>query len=397
MKEEFEVKKSRGFLKFLLIFIILIGLIGMAMYYFFIIDHPKKIFYEAVSNAIEYASNAISSERKIDEVDSFVTDFNVKGQISISDSELKGLTDIVNKVSLDGQVGVDNLSDEVYLNLIAKYDNEEMGNVSIFANEENEYLKLNNLFDKVIKLETDEDEVKQEETVGATIDDYKKLLSSYLGNFRYILGKAKFDKEYIREDEHFIKKVSIIIEEDMVVDFFNKLKEDEEFVLSYSKIQEMTVEEAIESLEEDKKEMLDDRPECISMYMTLIDNEFLKLEEVYEDSSYVLIKEGKKFVFKEYISGIIKSQGYLLIDNREESNILGINMEDVDEGIILDLSIEYAVNYDEEIGELDISNNVDVSQLTENDLNLILDNFSKQKGIVGLFEDLGLTYEELVA
>ena len=104
-------------------------------------------------------------------------------------------------------------------------------------------------------------------------------------------------------------------------------------------------------------------------------------------------KKGDKYNF-EYVEDYnITLKGYVKINRENNSNLLAINLDLVEEKTIFDITLEYSKKA---LGSelLDTTNAVEYEKITEEEMNKISENITNNKAYRYLVEDIGLLLGE---
>ena len=361
---------------FLLIFLLLI--IGGIAYYYFVLDNPKTIFTTAINKVFDKI-NFEESKR------SGTIDYSLNLNISSPNKEMKDTLDIINKFKLSGTFGIDNNLNE--LNGIINYKDKQLLNYNILVDSgENPavYAKSSDLYDKIIKIELEEDESIDYDT---NINDYKQIVSSIKNALNSSLENANYEKKLVKLNNETVKKISLKIDEEFLVNIYNKLLQDNSFISSYANIKNMTNEEISDLLNKDITDA-EGNNEILNLYLTSFKNEFLKFEYVSDKDSLTITKDNDKYNFDLSESYTSIYQGYVKLTEVNNKNNLTFSISLIEEELNIDANIEYTIDETNKINFMDISDSVNLDELSEEETNKITENIFKNEAFNSLMEDV---------
>lgn len=385
----FSDAKKKSFPIGIVFFLLILVILGGCAYYYFVIDSPKNIFLTAINNKL--------SNIKLDDYEKVSIDFELDTNMMTTDKELVDTFNILNKISLTGNISEDLNNKTAYLKLNALYEEEDLLGMDMYYEKNTVYLKLNNLYDKVIKSDLTEEEISD---MNDSFENYdkelqNKLVSSLKKNITETLKNANYTKEYVELNETYVKKLNLIIDDNLLKDFYNKLLNDDDFIESYSKLVEITESELKEQLEDEIDNIDPDYKLTISLYLSILKNEFTMLELINEDSRIVINKENDEYNYKCYELDIIKFQGYAsLVKNNEKEYELFFSLDAIEEQLNIEFNLDLSYEYDLEIDKLDTSNAKNVDDLTDEDINKILTNITNNKNLNKLITDINALMPE---
>ena len=361
---------------FLLIFLLLI--IGGIAYYYFVLDNPKTIFTTAINKVFDKI-NFEESKR------SGTIDYSLNLNISSPNKEMKDIIDIINQFKLSGNVSIDNNLNE--LNGIINYKDKQLLDYNILVDSgENPavYAKSSDLYDKIIKIELEEDESTDYDT---NINDYKQIVSSIKNALNSSLENANYEKKLVKLNNETVKKISLKIDEEFLVNIYNKLLQDNSFISSYANIKNMTNEEISDLLNKDITDA-EGNNEILNLYLTSFKNEFLKFEYVSDKDSLTITKDNDKYNFDLSESYTSIYQGYVKLTEVNNKNNLTFSISLIEEELNIDANIEYTIDETNKINFMDISDSVNLDELSEEETNKITENIFKNEAFNSLMEDV---------
>lgn len=366
------------------IFVILIMLlIGGCIYYYLIIDSPKNIFTTILKNNL--------NEIKIDDTKykTISLDFSLETNIITNNKEYIETVDLLNKFALSGNLSEDLNEKLIYTNLNFFYESEDLINLEAYYEKNNTYFNIDKLYDKIIKVELEKTESSNinNSFENYDIEDREKSISSLKENVYKTLNNANYKKEYVKHNDTFVKKITLIIDKETQEYLLNNLISDNDFIESYSKLEGITKNELKESLKNTIKN-LEDNEIKISLYLSILENKFIMAELLSEEYRLTLTKENNEYHYKYYENSIIKYQGYISLENNENNNKILFTIDDVEEQLNIEFNLDMTYEYDAEINKLDITNTKDYKTLTDTDYNNILEKITNDKNLNKLYKDI---------
>ena len=368
-----------------------IALIGGVGYYYFVIDNPKNIFLSAVSNSLEKFNY-----QKQDKIN---YEFSLDTNINTTKKEYIDIVNILEKIALTGKGSLDLKDKKNYSELTTYYQSEKLLNINTYYENDNYlYFESKDLFDKVIKIknETEESNDKNDndnnKDLSIKLSDIEQLVNSLKEILKDVLKNAAYQKEYVDLSETKVKKVTLIIDKELSEKFYNELLDSKEFMKSYSKIMGIDIYEAKKEIQ-DNINKLDNEVEKVSLYLTILDNKFIMFEDIYKKERITITKDNNAYNYKIYNDSIIEYQGYIELEKTNNEYQISFEYDDIKEEIGIVLNVDLSLDYNKDIEVMNTKDVLDYEKLTENDLNKIINNLSKNKAYTTLYEDLNSIIE----
>lgn len=390
IEEYFNDVKSRSFPIGIIFILLLIAIIGLGVYYYFIIDNPKNIFLSAVSNTLD--------KFNYQQQDKINYEFSLDTDINTTNKEYIDIVNLLEKIALNGKGSLDLKDKKNYSELTTYYQSEKLLSINTYY-EDDEYLYLESkdLFDKVIKIKnvTEKSNDKQENdnnNSNIKLSDIAQLFNSLKEVFKDILTNATYQKEYVELSETKVKKVTLIIDKDLSENFYNKLLDSKDFMKSYSKVMEIDISEAEKEIK-DTIDELDNEVEKVSLYLSILDNKFIMLEDIYKKERITVTKDNNTYNYKIYDDSIIEYQGCIEFEKTNNEYQISFEYDNIKEEIGIVLNLDLLLEYNQDIEAMDTKNALDYEKLNEKDLNKIMNNLSKNKAYTTLTEDVSLIIE----
>jgi len=374
----FKDVKRKGFpIKFFFFLLILLMFGGIA-YYYFVIDSPQNILLVTAKNT--FANIKIDNTQ----YDTINYDYELDINLLTNNKEYIDVTNIINKFYLTGNVGIDKNNDKTYAKLNAFYEQKSLLTIDgYYQNDNYVYIKLNNLFDKVIKTKIDKEATTSNEIDTETLE---KTINSLATIVIDTLKNAELKKEYTKLNKTIAKKVTLTIDEELTKELYNNMLSNKEFMENYSKLQGMTETEMKESINEDI-DNLEDFTEKTYLYVTPLENEFLMIEVIEDEDRTVITKENDEYNYKIYTDSIIEYQGYISFEKEDNNYEITFTSENIEEEISFEINLDLSYEYNTNIDSLDTTNAIGSESLTEDDGTKIAEKLIENEAFVDLVED----------
>lgn len=387
-RDEIEVyfsdAKKKSFPIGIIFVLLILILIGGCAYYYFVIDSPKNIFLTGL--------NKVSNNIELDDTTYEKTniDFSLDLNLITNKKDYIELTNIINEMSITGNFGIDFTKKEETINIKALYEEKDLFGVTGYITKDTMYMKLDNIFDKVLKDELTEEDIKD---LNETFNNYEEedkstkiVIESLIEHFTKTLKEANYTKEYVELDDTYVKKITLLIDKEFIKNFCNKLLNDQEFIENYSKLEGITESELKEKINIEINNLENETCE-ISLYLSIFENEFIKLELIFNEERITITKENKELAYKYYESSIIKYQGYVSIEKNDNNYQISFSLEDIEEEMTIEVNLNATCEYNKELEILDTTNAIDIDSLTEDDYNKVIENITNNETLNDLYED----------
>lgn len=377
MDTSFLEPKKHHFFAIFLIFILILLVGGLCTYYF-VLNTPKKT-YITIVNRISKTSS-ISNNK-----DSY--NYKINTTIVSNKKDIQNILDVTNKIELSGTTKYNN--DILTGNNNIKYKGEELLDIiySLDLKNNTMYLKLNNILDKIIKINIPKEETTN--NININKDDYIKLINSIINNFKLSLDNANYKRTLTKINNSIVFKETLLLDETLSKELLTKLLHDDEFLQTYAKINNITVSEVSDELN-NKLSNIDKDISTVSIYKTIINNEILKIELFNEDNSITINKEDNKYNYEIIDDNELVYKGFIKTEktNNETKEIFDIEL--LKEKINLVFNITYSKNNNYN-NILDTNSSININDLSEEDITKILEYIDNNKTIKSFLDDLGLT------
>lgn len=406
VNEDFNVKKPK---KKGLIFVIIAVLLVIAfiLVYCLVISKPQFIFSRAINNIFKY---------KDESYDSIKINSNMNVSVKAEDTSIQQQLNEIEKYNLKLGTQLDIEKEQEIIDLGLEYDNSPVIDAQIYYDGEELYTFFEGLFDKYIKLEMNEEQKESLQSIFETsnkdvdtkfFDALKNELKSEIKE-RGTYEREKITVEISGQEQKVIKNTYSLNSKDIykiMENIVRNLGENDKLIenIEQSKRSEFKDEmnQIADSIEETNVD--EDLDFDISILTKGILNKTVGVEiEVYskDDKSTVLIdvlnedeniysfniKVKADGVTEEVLNGNVEIKKDKDSKNEQAGKVI-ITVE-VPETAEATLTIDYIVEFNKGIDNIDVSNNINMSDITEQDIQGILEKLRERHFIGDIVRNL---------
>lgn len=387
--ELFIPKKKHVFIKLIAILLIIGLFLGGGYYYYKnFYNNPKKVF-EYVCEAIEKKLNNDKKELKNIEINGLI---NFDLDLGM---EYQETTDIINNLSLQFNSQIDYSNNISISNINTKYKEQKLINFKTFSDNDNFYFYLEDLFDKYIKIDKkqiiDTKELdKNKDSINIIMEEILMVLKNKLSNLEFIrtddtilINNQKYDvnNNYIK-----LKNGEI---NNFLLDILNDLSNNKKFINVLDKISDDEGKEIIDDL---KKDIRNDT--IIATYQL----SFYTKKNLHQDLISI-----RQFIDTQDEHNVMEvnivKENDLNLKMYDEASSIELNFTTKDNAFNIDFTINASnqkmsmtanFNYKEisSIQKFDISNYIDINDLSEEDYNLIGENLGNNERLLEIYEEI---------
>lgn len=392
-------KKKGKIIVGIILGIIVIAIIALISVYFLVFSKPENIFSMAIDKITTLDTKTF---------DTIKVSSEIKPTIEIEDETANELAQEINKFSLSVGAQMDYQNQGEIVDLGLKYDDESVVSGKLYYNDGKIYAYLEDIFDKYISVDLNEEDAKQFKELFdlTTIQNKKenaKLALSILGDeiIEQINSNGTFEKS--KEDMNLngkntsVTKMTLVLNEKelstVIANICNNLANNEEFLNCYEESPKDALEEMASDMEDN--EITNDNEFRISLYTTgLLYNVVgfgieidIKDDEDLSMSAMMLKESNELYTFsynqgEDYIDGKLELQ----IDENSKEKQSGnakITLQ-ISDGGTISMDINYSTAYNEPIDEIDINNSIKAEDLSQEDLLGIMEKLM-ERPIIGDF------------
>ena len=396
-------KKKGKIILGIILAIIIIAIIALVAVYFLVFSTPQYIFASTVDSIFNMKAQTYNT------VKSAVT---LNGSVQFEDESInEQLTDLENfSINIGSQIDYQNQSEIVDLGL--QYEDESVVGARFYFKDGEMYTLLDGLYDDYIKvdLETEQANLMQELLDLTKVQGKQENLikaMSILGNEikGQISNVGTFEKSTeqmtLNGENKNVTRVSLLFNAQefstVVINVCNNLANNNEFIQCFEESPKDALLDIVASLEDG--EPSSDDTVRISIYTQGLLNETigfgldLNLADNTELSINMnIMKETDDLYTVSYTQGDNYINGRIEIGRAEntEENQTGdakITLEVSDLGT-MELNMGYAYSYNQAVDEVDTRNSVNAEDLTQEDMNTILENLMERPVIGELMTNI---------
>ena len=396
-------KKKGKIILGIILAIIIIAIIALVAVYFLVFSTPQYIFASTVDSIFNMKAQTYNT------VKSAVT---LNGSVQFEDESInEQLTDLENfSINIGSQIDYQNQSEIVDLGL--QYEDESVVGARFYFKDGEMYTLLDGLYDDYIKVDLDTEQANlMQELLDLTKVQGKQenliKAMSILGNEikGQISNVGTFEKSTeqmtLNGENKNVTRVSLLFNAQefstVVINVCNNLANNNEFIQCFEESPKDALFDIVASLEDG--EPSSDDTVRISIYTQGLLNETigfgldLNLADNTELSINMnIMKETDDLYTVSYTQGDNYINGRIEIARAEntEENQTGdakITLEVSDLGT-MELNMGYAYSYNQAVDEVDTRNSVNAEDLTQEDMNTILENLMERPVIGELMTNI---------
>lgn len=392
VNEDFNVKKPKK--KGLIIggIIAAVIIVALVLVYFLVLNNPKFIFSKAIDKVFAVDSESYDSIKMATEI---------KASVELEDTTYQAQLAEVEKYTLKAGVQMDAQEKQEIVDLGLEYDNQAVIDAQVYYNDGEMYAYFDEIFDKYIQLDMDEetkaqlDEIFESATSEKNLKNTEKAIEIMKDELKaQIKENGEFEKKKdtieVGEDEVKVTKSTVTITEKQLYkiaeNMLSNLAKNDEFIDCFEESPKDLLKEAadeIKNLEGNSKNNLK-----ISLYTKgLLNNKIVAVDvEIYsvDDASTIVasvVKEDEDVytynvsmkasgVKADLVKGKVKIQKYE--DSKEEQSGKAIITAEVIETGSAKIEIDYSVEYNKGIDKIDVEDSINMNELTETDMQSIM-------------------------
>jgi len=389
--ENFNAKKPKK--KGLLIggIVLALVIVAFALVYFFVLTSPKFIFSKTIDKLLVVDAQSYDSIKMTTEI---------KASVDLEDTTYQEELEEIEKLTLKTGAQMDVKEKQEIVDLGLEYDNQAVIDARVYYNDGEMYAYLEDLFDKYIEIDMDEetkaalDEIFETATSEKNLKNTEKAVKIIRDELKtQIKENGEFEKKkdeiQIGKDDVKVTKSTVTISakkmDKIAGNIFSNLAKNDEFLDCFEESPKDFLKEIAEEFKDSDSSSEDYLK--ISLYTKgLLNNKLVATGiEIYnedtdtavvvsvtkEDEGIYLynnfIKENKQKT--ELISGKVEIQKDK-DTKKEQSGTLIITTEVTEIGSVK-LEIDYSLEYDQGIDKINTSKSVNINDLTETDIQSI--------------------------
>ena len=406
VNEDFNVKKPKRKGLIISLIIIAVIIIALLLVYFLIFAKPEFIFNSAIDKLF-----AIEEET----YDSIKVNSKVKVSMEAKDTSIQEQLSELEKYTFNLNTQLDIKEKDAALGLGVEYDNEEVVNANIYYNNEELYAYLNGLFDKYIQIDMPQEAKDSLKTAFESFDisDEQKeknkkaieIIRDELKN--QIKEEGTFEKEKVTIDlndkETKVNKSMLVLTEKALLNVLENmcgnLADNDEFIDCF----EESPKDALSQISDELKNT-DTESEykiTISIYTKGLLNKFVGAEveiDIPEEDQKVTVtmlqEDEEVYSFNvetktasakvDLIKGTIETQ--IETNNKDEQKGKTTLTMEIAEVGTAKIELDYSAEFNKGIDGVDLNNVVNMNDLTEQDMQGIMEKLMERPLIGEIIE-----------
>lgn len=406
INDDFNVKKPKK--KGLIIggIVAAVVIIALVLVYFLVFAKPQFIFNSAIDRLFKMESK---------KCDSIKVETKIAASIEAEDASMQEQLAEVEKFALKIGTQMDLEEKEEIVSLGLEYENQSVIDVQGYYNEEAMYIYLEELFDKYIKVELEEEQKQAIKTVFETtsndkLQNSKKAVKAVRDELKaQIKEQGEFEKEKVEieigDKEEKVTKSTLILSQKELIKVISSmcsnLAKDDEFLEAFDRETKKVVKEELKEFSEELEDVDTNSKNIleISIYTKGLLNKFIgidiQMKSEDETGTITILKEDKDmYTFNvqlksegqktDLMSGKIEVEKNKNSKNEQiGKTIITVEMPEMGE---MKLEIDYSFIYNQGIDKIDTSNSVNITELTEEDEQKILEKLLERPLIGDILE-----------
>lgn len=353
----------------IILILLLVILLGGGIYYYFVLDNPKmifKVFTKEITKMIPY--------EEYNGYDEFNITYDIDATINDAMGKDNKIYNIINKVGFKGRIGYDKDKKMSSLVMNNTYDDELLPVIKMLVTDDDMYVNIEEVYDKTIKIEKVLDKDGSSNNSSVTIDDYKYLFQKDIDTFKSGLDNANYRKEYVKLDDKYVKKITLVIDEEFRDKYNKTLLQDNEYTSIYKNVygEEFT-----------QEDIFGDADIELSIYLGILNNEFLMFEENDMSDSNEQLKITKaidKYNYEYSQDYTLMYSGSVQIKNNDKDMTALIVVNSLEDNYKLELKLNYNIDTSIGIDEVDTDTAVSYKDIVM-DEDSLLEKLLKNKAI----------------
>ena len=352
----------------IILILLLVILLGGGIYYYFVLDNPKmifKVFTKEITKMIPY--------EEYNGYDEFNITYDIDATINDAMGKDNKIYNIINKVGFKGRIGYDKDKKMSSLVMNNTYDDELLPVIKMLVTDDDMYVNIEEVYDKTIKIEKILDKDGSSNN-SVTIDDYKYLFQKDIDTFKSGLDNANYRKEYVKLDDKYVKKITLVIDEEFRDKYNKTLLQDNEYTSIYKNVygEKFT-----------QEDIFGDADIELSIYLGILNNEFLMFEENDMSDSNEQLKITKaidKYNYEYSQDYTLMYSGSVQIKNNDKDTTALIVVNSLEDNYKLELKLNYNIDTSIGIDEVDTDTAVSYKDIVI-DEDSLLEKLLKNKAI----------------
>ena len=347
------------------IIVVILALAGAAIGYYFLTSSPQYIFKTTLNNAFKELKGVLANENAS-------IDFEIIPSIEESSGTFEKIS---NKLSLKGTLLTNLEKNTFVLEFDTKYNNKALLSGNLIFEDSTLYLKANDIYDKYIKyaIETEEKTDIRVEDIETIVTKLKDAIIKSLDN--------NLAKEEVVVDSKKVDKTTLTINKDYINSIYDEVMKDEQFTDALKRLTGLELQEIKTALEEDIEGITESA--YVHLYTTKLNHKLVKMSMVEEDIRTDIIINGDDVTTELYQEDeLVSSTKYSkTVENGLTTATTFLEYKQL--GIKASITIKYQ-DSSKKIDDYKVTESIDAHEISEEDINVMYENISKQEGLLEL-------------
>lgn len=374
-------KRRKGLFVKVLIFIVFLLVLGILFWYKFI--YSVNYFKIALNKTFDYLEEVIENG----DYDSIVNNFSVQMKLQSASQDENKFFEMFNNVSFSGSYGIDYDKNIVSVDFYSRYEDKELLDINFYSQYGRGYVFLDGLYDKYIDYSIDNYsdifDKKLDESRNIVVGVRKAILSSLKGDY--------FEKEKVTINNDRMTKMTLDLTDDnyqlFVEDVVDKLLDNKSFLDSYALLFDVDrhyLKEKLNDIVDDSKDYDGEK-----YFLYIKDFNFVKFVSVSGDNRFVVLNDDGKYEYEAYEDEVKLYNGIVsFVYNKENSSEMTLLFYDIEDEVSIEVMIDITTEVNGDIELEDISNSVSFEKISDEDIEVIRNNLSKNEGVVTFLDEL---------
>ncbi len=396
--------KKKGGASFVILFLLIIFLLAGIVLGFIYVNKSEVIFQMTLNNVFDLIE-------KDDLFDS--NNISLKGNASLEingDEINEEISNIINDISLKLNISTDLKNNLFSASLGAIYQEGNLFDLKAYYENNSLYLNLGDLYDKNLKIESEED------LSNISIADYKimyeEIKTALIKSLNYGYYTKSTEKLKYKNKNILVNRILLTIDENSSIEMndsiMNYLKESDKFINVYSKVIEKDEIETFQELEKMQKEFKFDGIIEIVLYSKLLTNELMKIEyNNIDDNSNIIFNKTNDNTYEivsnqnnvETKSNIKIDKNVIEVVSTSDEVTSNIKYDLVKKSCestssykmgntTINLNLDFIYITDSSVEKIDTENSIMIDEFGEEDNMIIQENILKNETLMKLIENI---------
>ncbi len=405
INEEFNVKKPKKKALIITAIVIAVIVIALLIVYSLVFARPQYVFNTAIDKLFSIESRSY---------DSVKIDTSIKVSAELEDTTMQEQIDELEKMTLNMGMQMDVENRQEIIDLGLQYDNESVIDAKVYYDSENVYAYFDEIFDRYIEIDMTEEEKSQIDeifgSVNTNTEDTEAIMEIIAEELKnQINEEGTFEKDKVTieiagEEEKVTSSTLILNQKEFVkviANMCSNLADNEEFIGYFDDTAKETLEQLAEELEETETNTKD-TIEFTIYTKGLFNKSFVGFEvELYSDDddltvTFTVLKEDDgvysynveekdSSTKMDILSGTVETEKEEdSTDEKKGKTAVSVTIPDTG---TIKIEVDYSILYNQGIDTIDIQESVSINDLTEEDLQAIIEKLMERPLIGELIEN----------